>query len=63
MQAMCCDAQQNAGSVQQCVGSGLVENMMALCGDTFVLPLDCIGPCFMNLIARSIENHRFAHLG
>ena len=36
MQAMCCDAQQNAGSVQQCVGSGPVENMMALCGDTFV---------------------------
>ena len=38
VQAMCCDAQQNAGSVQQCVGSGPVENMMALCSDTFVLP-------------------------
>ena len=59
---MRCDAQQNAGSVQQCVGSGPVENMMALCSDTFVLPLDCIGSCFMSPIARSIENHRFAHL-
>ena len=60
MQAMRCDAQQNGSSVQQCVGSGPVENMMALCGDMFVLPLDCIGSCFMKLIARRIENHRLA---